>query len=158
VEEKEINLLKAEIDYQITAIDNVIIKINERKDDYTQNPRFAESLAYQLHNLYCAFEDLFKIVAKFFENTIEDTSRYHIKLLKRMTLDIEGVRPPLISRELCSALDEFRAFRHVFRHAYSYEIDTEKIRLLLEKFEYIQEKYKEDIRHFITLLGNFPAQ
>jgi len=29
-----------------------------------------ESLAYQLHNLYSAFEDLFLIVAKHFENTM----------------------------------------------------------------------------------------
>jgi hypothetical protein len=152
MDEKELSILKAEIDYQIQAIDQVITKIHERKSDYAQDARFAESLGYQFHNLYCAFEDLFKIVAKFFENTIEDTSRYHIELLKRMTLEIEGVRPSLISQELCTALDEFRAFRHVFRHAYSYEIDLEKIELLLKKFEYIQTNYKEDIHHFMTLL------
>lgn len=153
MDEKEISLLKAELDYQMQAIENVISKIHERKNTYAENVKFTESLAYQLHNLYCAFEDLFKIIAKFFENSIDDTSRYHIELLKRMTLDIEGVRPPLISRELCSALDELRAFRHVFRHAYSYEIDTQKIGLLLEKFEYIAEKYQEDIRDFITMLN-----
>ncbi|MCP4372072.1 MAG: hypothetical protein GY797_28730 [Deltaproteobacteria bacterium] len=150
MDKKEISLLKAEIDYQIEAIEDVILKIHERKNDYAQDSRFAESLAYQLHNLYCAFEDLFKIIAKFFENSIEDQSRYHIELLKRMTLDIQGVRPPLISRELCSALDELRAFRH----AYSYDIDAKKIGLLLEKFEYIAGKYKEDIQTFITLLSN----
>lgn len=30
-----------------------------------------ESLAYQLHNLYCAFEDLFELVAERFENNLE---------------------------------------------------------------------------------------
>jgi hypothetical protein len=54
-----------------------------------------ESLGYQLHNLYCAFEDLFKIVSETFENHIQDKSKYHQELLKRMTISIEGVRPPL---------------------------------------------------------------
>jgi len=152
MDEKELSVLKAEIDFQVQTIKNVITKIHERQRDYMHDLRLAESLAYQLHNLYCAFEDLFKIVAQFFENSVEDTSRYHLELLKRMTLDIAGIRPPLISQELGDALDEFRAFRHVFRHAYSYEIDVEKIGLLLKKFVYIQGKYQEDIDHFMTLL------
>lgn len=38
------------------------------------------------HNLYCAFEDLFKIVAETFENHIQDKSKYHQELLKRMDI------------------------------------------------------------------------
>lgn len=152
MDKKEISLLTAEIDYQILEIEKMVGKIDERKKDFVKDLRILESLAYQFHNLYCAFEDLFKIVAKFFENTIEDESRYHIEPLKRMTLDIEGIRPPLISKELASVLDEFRAFRHFFRHAYSYEIDNKKIDLLLEKFEYIKKRYKEDISNFFNLL------
>jgi hypothetical protein len=152
MDEKEFSLLKAEIEYQIHAIDTVIARVHDRKQNYAQDARSAESLAYQLHNLYCAFEDLFKIVAKFFENTIEDTSRYHIELLKRMTFDIQGIRPPLISRALWAALEELRAFRHVFRHAYSYDIDPEKLRLVMYKFAYIEKTYKENLRKFMNLL------
>lgn len=82
-----------------------------------------ESLGYQLHNLYCAFEDLFKIVAAAFENHIEDKSRYHLELLKRMAIPIEGIRPALLSQESYTLLDNLRSFRHFFRHAYSYELD-----------------------------------
>ncbi len=77
MESQEISVLQAEITYQMQAIEAVIAKIHARKSDDTNDSRFAESLAYQLHNLYCAFEDLFKIVAKFFENNIEDQSRNH---------------------------------------------------------------------------------
>jgi len=38
-------------------------------------------LAYLLHNLYCACEDLFQEIAKTFENTVEDPSKYHRQLL-----------------------------------------------------------------------------
>jgi hypothetical protein len=80
-----------------------------------------ESVGYQLHNLYCAFENLFKILAGAFENHIDDKSKYHIELLKRMTIGIDEVRPPLLSPEVCALLDNLRSFRHFFRHAYSFD-------------------------------------
>ena len=42
---------------------------------------------------------MFKIIARFFENQIEDFSKYHSTILKRMQLDIEGIRPRLLSEE-----------------------------------------------------------
>jgi hypothetical protein len=147
-----LSLLHADITFQMQMIDDVIAKVQTRKIDYDQDPRFAESLAYQLHNLYCAFEDLFRIVAKFFENNIEDESRFHIQLLQRMTLDIEGVRPALISRHLFTALNELRAFRHAFRHAYSHDIDVDKLHLVLKRYEAIEVNYKQDVQRFLQLL------
>ena len=44
-----------------------------------------------------------------------------------MILDIKGIRPALISEMTFRHLDELRGFRHVFRHAYSYGIDDERI-------------------------------
>ncbi len=152
MEAQTFNLLHAEMTFQVKAIESVITKVQERKDDYEQDPRFAESLAYQLHNLYCAFEDLFRIVAKFFENNIEDEARFHIQLLKRMALDIKGVRPALISYELFRSLDELRAFRHAFRHAYSYDIDTDKLSLVLTQYEYVEANYTQEIQHFLQIL------
>lgn len=146
------SLLNADIAFQVQAIDAVISKVQARKTDYDLDPRFAESLAYQLHNLYCAFEDLFRIVAKFFENNIEDEHRFHVQLLQRMMLDIEGVRPALIGRRLFTALDELRAFRHAFRHAYSHEIDMDKLGLVLKRYELIETHYKQDIQRFLQLL------
>ena len=56
-----------------------------------------ESAAYQLHNLFNAIEDLLKIVANAFENSIADLSRWHTELLDRTTPDIKGIRPSLLS-------------------------------------------------------------
>lgn len=92
-----------------------------------------ESLAYQLHNLYCAFEDLFRIVAHFFENHIDERVGWHKELLGRMTLEIKGVRPRFISEAAYEFLSDLRGFRHVFRHAYGVELEAEKIKLVLKK-------------------------
>ncbi|MEW6095844.1 MAG: hypothetical protein AB1567_04870 [bacterium] len=108
-----------------------------------------ESLAYQLHNLYCAFEDLFKIVADTFDNHIQNKTYYYIELLKRMTITIEGIRPALISQENYELLDNLRAFRHLFRHAYSYELDERKIKIVLADAIKLKKRYQGDINIFL---------
>ena len=50
-----------------------------------------------------------------------------------MLLTIEGVRPSLLSEKAFRNLDELRSFRHVFRHAYSYGLDDERVIYLLKK-------------------------
>ncbi len=49
-----------------------------------------------------------------------------------MKLDISGIRPALISEKCFYLLEELRAFRHFFRHAYSYEINVQKLKAILE--------------------------
>ncbi|MGB9857741.1 MAG: hypothetical protein ACPLKX_06350 [Dictyoglomaceae bacterium] len=79
-------------------------------------------------NLYNAFEDLFSEISKSFENKIEDASFFHKELLRRMTLEIPGIRPKVLSKESFIILNELRGFRHIFRHAYTYEIIPEKVK------------------------------
>lgn len=152
MEEVKKSLLKSEIDSQVKTIENIFEKIRHRSAIIDKNSEILESLAYQLHNLYCAFEDLFKIVADYFENSVEDTARFHSELLKRMTMPIEGIRPALLNVEIYKMLDNLRAFRHFFRHAYSYELEPRKIKLVLEDAIEIEKSYKKLIADFLNKL------
>jgi len=151
VDKKQLTILRSEIEYQIKIIESIFQKISDRRQ-YINEDRGLESLAYQLHNLYSAFEDLFLIVAKHFENTIEDESRYHIELLQRMAIDIDGVRPALFKMGTINLLDELRAFRHFFRHAYSYEIERKKLLLVIESADMLNKCYRDDIAEFLRKL------
>ncbi|MCD6128256.1 hypothetical protein J7J35_00915 [Candidatus Bipolaricaulota bacterium] len=151
MEKERLSTLKAAIEAQLGEIDRVYERIEKRRTG--QGPAYIESLAYQLHNLYCAYEDLFKIVAEYFENQIEDETRWHQELLWRMTLSIEGVRPALLSRESFRLLDSLRAFRHFFRHAYTYELDPRKVRLVLEDALAVRKKVLDDVHRFLQALG-----
>jgi len=146
----EFNLLKAEIDAQVKEIDKIYKEIEDRQQGAEQSRPRLESLGYQLHNLYCAFEDLFKIVARCFENQVKDISQYHKELLRRLSLCVEGVRPRLISEESYREMDELRAFRHFFRHAYSYELHYEKLKIPLNCARRLQGLYKRDIAQFLN--------
>lgn len=140
----EINSQKVEIDnIQSTIVQKVAgLKINQDNEDLAVN------LGYKLHNLYSAYEDLFKLVAGFFENQISDSAKYHIDLLKRMLIEIEGIRPHILTDESFRILDELRGFRHIFRHAYSYTIDSERLMKLAEKSFDLKEVFTKDFNGF----------
>jgi len=147
MEEERLSFLKSEIEAQVQEIKKIYARIEKRKEK--KDTANLESLAYQLHNLYCAFEDLFNIVADYFENNIEEKKKYHRELLWRMTISIEGVRPAFLSQESYKLLDSLRAFRHFFRHAYTYELDHKKVALILEDSLRLKLLYLKDIKVFL---------
>lgn len=148
MEKAKLAVLKAEINKQAQEIGKIYSKIEKRALNLNDETEI-ESLAYQLHNLYCAYEDLFKIIAGTFENNIEEGIIWHKELIRRMSLTIEGIRPRLLSEESLSLLSELRAFRHFFRHAYSYELDKKKVEFVLEKAVSLKEAFQRDLNGFI---------
>lgn len=149
----DLKLLEAEFHDQLGRIQSIFDTIAKRGANYKRGPVFLESTGYQLHNLYCAIEDLFRIVATYFENNIETQSHWHANLLKTMRLKIKGVRPALLSSETYAYLNDLRGFRHVFRHAYTHELDPEKVGLLLTRVEKLNPLFDRDAREFLQAIG-----
>ena len=129
----ELAVFFAEMDSQVQAVQAIFAKLKKKIINMRVSDSELDSTGYQLHNLYCAFVDLFLIVAKFFENSIQDSARFHMELLKRMTLQIPGVRPAYLTAENYRILNELLAFRHVFRHSYGLDLDAGKLEALLMK-------------------------
>ena len=84
------------------------------------------ALAYTISNLYRIMEDYFTRVAKRFENQIESQT-WHRDLLRRMTTQIPEIRPAVLTLDQAAAIDQLRSFRHVFRHMYQQDLDTERL-------------------------------
>ena len=149
--QKEITVYLAEFDYQIEQILKVYSILEEKKVVFDKEPvarEMVESTGYWLHNLYSAFEDLFKLTAGFWENNVNIDGDFHINLLKRMLVHIEQVRPALISEESYRFLNELRGFRHVFRHAYSFGMDDERVSFLLFRVLKRKELLIQDLKKF----------
>lgn len=140
---KKIEKLKQEYDYFIKLI-------GEKEPDTYQKA----VIGFYLHNFYNACENIFINIAKVFENQVDEAS-WHKDMLKRMKLAIEDIRPPVISDDLYFLLDDFRSFRHVFRHIYSTELDWEKEKIVADKFEETVKKFKQEINSFIDYLRKF---
>ena len=141
--------LWAFISNQEDIIRNIIKKINELKPS---NEDKLVHLAYQLHNLYSSYEDLFKEISLTFENNIDRNSGYHKNLLLRMKMAIPGIRPGILSEKSHSILGELMGFRHVFRHAYDYDLSSEKLNILREKVLLHYPGIKKDIKKFKEFL------
>lgn len=108
--------------------------------------------AYLLHNLYNAYEDLFQEISVCFENNIERSSGYHKNILIRMKISIPSIRPAILSKESFNLLSELMGFRHVFRHAYNYNIEPGKLQELQVKVTEGRELIEKDISIFEAYL------
>ncbi|MHB8766829.1 MAG: ribonuclease toxin HepT-like protein [Deferrisomatales bacterium] len=109
------------------------------------------AIGYLLHNFYNGCENVFRAVARFFENDL-GADAWHRDLLRRMHLEIPGYRPRVIDEALLVALDEFRGFRHRFRHCYSFELDWERERLLAAKLPATEAAFRDQVDTFLGRL------
>lgn len=134
---------------QRREINNLFTSI---KNSSTENEEKTVYLGYLLHNLYCALEDLFKKVAQTFENNVDDLSRYHRDLLRRMSFDVPGVRPALLAGQTYRTLDELRRFRHLFRHTYSYQLEPRRVADLQSTMLDAQDRLNLDLDIFNRFL------
>lgn len=109
-------------------------------------------VAYYLHNLYNAFESIFRSIADAFENSVQDVDRWHSELLDRMRLDVMPLRPAVIDDDAYDALDELRRFRHLFRHAYSVELDPLRLQLVARKAMRLRCLYPLQLHQFLDFV------
>ena len=145
-------VLKADIDAARQAIEHIYAML-DRYQGIAWNEEQTIVVAYHLHNLYSAFEDVFQLVAEAFENQLSDRTQWHAQLLRRMALDIEGVRPRLLGSEASDCLDELRRFRHVFRSAYAVSLDQKRLALVWDKARRLQKIYRDDLDRFVSYLA-----
>ena len=144
-----LKLLQGDLTAQAQEVERIYTKIRARAESFRDREETAESLAFQLHNLYCAFEDLFTVVAEAFENRVSDGPGWHVELLSRMRTELQGIRPRLVTEEEYRALNELRAFRHVFRHAYALELQPDRLGLVLEQALFMENRTEGMIRRFV---------
>ena len=114
------------------------------------------TIGFYLHNFYNGCENIFTLIARAFENNIEPQV-WHRALLERMCLDIEGVRPAVIDENLCLLLDNFRGFRHVFRHCYSFELDWNRQKVVLDQFPETYILFKNATEEFLKKVDDMAA-
>ena len=151
-----IELLKADISDELQKIDFVIsefkkvqYKIDLPPDEVPNYDRGA--IGYLLHNFYNGCENIFKSIARFFENDL-GPQEWHKDLLKRMKIEVAGYRPKVIDDELFLLLDDFSAFRHKFRYAYAFELDWERERLVARKMITAKALLDKQMQYFLNQL------
>lgn len=145
VKKEVISLIQAEL--------NDIDKLSgELKECAGDSPIIRRAKGSILHDFYNACERIFETIAREINGGVPLSGQWHKKLLYQMTLSIKEIRPAVISAKLAARLDEFLAFRHLFRNIYGFELEGERLTQLADKFPKTVELFKTEIAEFIKKL------
>jgi len=88
------------------------------------------ALAAMLHSFYNGIENIFKRVTLGLGDPMLGGESWHKDLLDGMTQPT-GNRKPVLSPGLRGRLKEYMEFRHVFRHAYTFDLRWERVKALV---------------------------
>ncbi|MEO7096520.1 MAG: hypothetical protein ABI175_24895 [Polyangiales bacterium] len=84
-------------------------------------------LAWALHGWYTALESLLERVARQIDAEVPTGDRWHRALLAQVSVEVPGVRPPVLAGTSRRDLEELLAMRHFLRHAYGSDLDGAKL-------------------------------
>ncbi len=105
-----------------------------------------------LHDFYNACERIFEIIAREIDGGVIHGNKWHKRLLYQMTKSSFKERPQVISTKLAAELEEYLAFRHLFRNIYGFELEGDRLSRLVEKFDKISNLFVTEIKSFIKKL------
>ena len=94
------------------------------------SPGRLEACAYELARFYNVIERMFERLCEEFENHFEKRGDFHEKLIQRLSLDLEGIRPAFIPQDRVAEVRELKGFRHIMRHAYDLVLREDRLKEL----------------------------
>ena len=129
-------------------------EFSKKIDDNNVNQKnpYIYAVAVNLQHFYTSLETIFKRIIKEIEGNVPQGKSRHQELLEQISIEIENVRPALISKNIKQELDELRRFRHIVRHGYEYELDWQQIKPLIKSLDKIETQLEKDIKEFNTFL------
>lgn len=142
------NQFVASVKQELDNIGELRDELNDtlKREDVVSKRRVIGSI---LHDFYNCCERIFKKIAVELNGGMGRSDMWHRELLCKMTTSIDGVRPRVITDELAAELDDFLAFRHVFRNIYGFELKGERIIRLAKKFDKVSEQIEKQIELFL---------
>ena len=108
-------------------------------------------VAQVLENYYTCLETLFLRISQYFENSLLK-NKWHSDLLDKMILDIEGIRPAVVSSKTYKNLRELMRFRHFKRYYFELDYDWKKLDYLIVCMEESDAQIDVELINFKHLL------
>jgi len=75
-----------------------------------------------------------------------------------MTLDLPGLRPPLISAAVEERLVEYLKFRHLYRNLYGFKLRWSRVRELCERMVALCRAVRADLDTFPGVLDRIAGE
>lgn len=151
--------LKADIDRELRNLERLSRELNEilstTAEGSATRVRAAGSV---LHDFYTGVEKIFRRIAVRIDQDLPTGEDWHVQLLQRMAVPVEGIRPRVINEKLETNLEEYLRFRHLFRNIYGFELKWEKCQPLVENLDKVLGDLKEQIKKFAAFLDSIESK
>lgn len=147
------NLIKEQIKFKINDIDKLFLEydlIFKKIEVETPDLFDMTILGSVLHSFYNGLENIFEIIAKNIDNNVPIGNKSHQELLHQIASENSN-RNEIINEELYLKLREYATFRHFYRHAYSFQLNWEKMQPLVDNINSIWNEIKQSLENFINL-------
>lgn len=108
-----------------------------------------------VHDFYTACERIFERIEVYLGPGLPVGEKWHLSLLRSMEAEIEGKRPAVLEHQLVLRLLDYLRFRHLFRHTYGYELEWDKLQVLVERLETTNASLGQQLEKFVQTLALF---
>lgn len=133
-----------QIDKLFEAYQGLFIKCKENEPDIIETT----ALASVLHSFYNGIEKIFEIIGKKIDKSIPQSKQWHRDLLIQMSKDLPE-RHAVISDKMINILSEYIAFRHFYRHSYSFFISWDELQKLVNSVLDVWQALQEELYIFL---------
>ena len=110
------------------------------------------ALASVLHSFYNGVENILLTIAKRIDNNLPEGKHWHRDLLIQMSIGTSN-RDRVISGEGKLLLAEYMAFRHLYRHSYSFFLSWDEMDKLVNDLQTVWGAVKSDLNNFACTIS-----
>lgn len=144
---------------EIVHTERVLARLVDFYNSYTGSDDFQRKGIEQaivvsdtLEKYYTGLETIYLRISRHFENHLA-SGRWHSDLLQKMLIEIDGIRPAVVSEQAYPLLVELMKFRHFRRYYYDLNYDWDRLDFLHKKFLQAVPLVVEDLRLFKQFIG-----
>lgn len=105
-----------------------------------------------VHDFYTGLERAFAEISPAINGRPLQPDAWHRDLLHAMTLDLPGIRPPVLRAALEPPLLELLKFRHLYRNLYSFDLRWPRVRELAQDVLRLWPDVRADLTAFAAAL------
>lgn len=147
---QEFSPLISELDAERGDLSDLVEEMEKLVNQLEGTPNGIElrAMGSILHDFYTGLEKIFRLISIEIDGNLPSGEEWHKRLLERMAVEVENVRPPLINDTLKEKLSEYLRFRHLFRGIYGFELNWERCEPLVRKLPEIHKEVEDSLDEF----------
>jgi len=118
----------------------------------TGDDGFWDGVALNLHAFYVGIEHVLEAIARGIDGCVPNGPPWRPELHLQLSSALTGVRPAVLTPETRAGLDEFRAFRHIVRNVYTFNLRASRLEALVHALAPCNAQVRGDLQAFADLL------